>query len=590
MLLYTKPSLILRYKVCVQMNQMVKQIIQFLLLVSVTSLNSFGQNKYPKNYFRSPLDIPLFLSGNFGEIRTNHFHTGLDLKTENREGLKIYAAAEGYVSRIKVSPYGYGKAIYITHPNGYVTVYAHLSSFKGEIDNYVKEAQRLNETFEIELLPKKDLLSVKKGEVIGLSGNTGSSQGPHLHFEVRDEKTENPINPLFFGFDIKDNSKPEISLLAVYLFDQNNNTTMKKFPVKGSNGKYYLPNDQVIPVSDRVGFGIETIDRELAGGNRNGAFSIELKVNEKPVFLSELEFLSFDNNRAINCHIDYIEKKTKGCSIQKCFLKETNKLPIYKEVNNKGYIDLDNDSVQEVKYNVKDFFGNTSSLRFKIKRTPTLSIPPTPKPTNAIFFRCNKPNMLKEDEIVAEFPDEVFYEDIFFSYSKSPAKSYTIAPVYNLHDEMTPLRKAFSLSIKVDTNVHKVVKEKGVIVSFHNDKAVSEATIYKNGFLTAQLKNLGKYSVMLDTLAPELTPINISEGKNLTQANGIKIKVSDNLSGIKEFKAYIDKKWVLMEYDPKQKSLFHLFEDDLKKGKHLFELIVTDHKKNTVFYKAEFIK
>ena len=165
---------------------MLKNLLLPVMVLLGMIASAQTESKYPKNYFRSPLDIPMSLSGNFGEIRPNHFHSGLDLRTNSREGLNIYAVADGYVSRIKVSPYGYGKAIYITHPNGYVSVYGHLSAYSGAIAEYIKKAQYEKESFEVELFPAKDEIKVTKGQVIAFSGNTGGSGGPHLHFEIRD--------------------------------------------------------------------------------------------------------------------------------------------------------------------------------------------------------------------------------------------------------------------------------------------------------------------------------------------------------------------------------------------------------------------
>ena len=166
-------------------------IIPFLFFISV----SMAQNSYPQDYFQSPLEIPLILSGTFAELRSNHFHSGLDIKTQQQSGLKVMAAASGFVSRIKVSHFGYGKALYITHPNGYTTVYAHLQNFNPEIDAYIKHRQYKNESYEIELFPKAGELLVNNGDIVAYSGNTGGSGGPHLHFEIRN-KQEHPMNPM----------------------------------------------------------------------------------------------------------------------------------------------------------------------------------------------------------------------------------------------------------------------------------------------------------------------------------------------------------------------------------------------------------
>jgi len=192
-----------------------KRTLNIFLMLLLVGASSLAQSNIPKDYFGKPLDIPLILSGSFGELRSNHFHSGLDIKTQQRTGLPVYAPADGYVSRIKVGHYGYGKALYIKHPNGYSTVYAHLERYAGKIQDYVKKQQYRKESYEIELFPKADLLPVYKGDLIGYSGNTGSSGGPHLHFEIRDASSR-PMNPMLFGLDVPDTRRPLLNSVMVY--------------------------------------------------------------------------------------------------------------------------------------------------------------------------------------------------------------------------------------------------------------------------------------------------------------------------------------------------------------------------------------
>ena len=253
-------------------------ILIFFLTASTLSV---AQNNYPQDYFRSPLDVPLILSGTFAELRSNHFHSGLDIKTQQRTGLNIYAAAGGFVSRIKVSHYGYGKALYITHPNGYTTVYAHLKKFSKDIEAYVKKHQYDKESYEIELFPNAGDLKIEKDSIVALSGNSGGSGGPHLHFEIRD-KAERPMNPMLFGIDIKDSMNPKISAIYAYPIDENsfiNKSNSKKklrlTPLK--NGDYTVEN---IEAFGNIGFGIETNDRQDLAANKNGVSNIQTFVNE----------------------------------------------------------------------------------------------------------------------------------------------------------------------------------------------------------------------------------------------------------------------------------------------------------------------
>lgn len=247
-----------------------------ITLLLVLSLSSSAQ-EYPQGYFRSPLDIPIFLSGNFGEIRSNHFHAGLDMKTESVEGKNIYAVADGYISRIKIGHGGYGKTLYITHPNGYTSVYAHLQSYEGEIGEYVLKAQYKKESYEIELFPGKNALLITKGDVIALSGNSGGSGGPHLHFELRETDTETPVNPLLFGFDIKDDIKPTIKKIGIYPVpgkgSANGSDNPKLIELSGGNGVYKLGT---LKMSGQIAMGLEVLDKLNGSSNRCGVYSIEL--------------------------------------------------------------------------------------------------------------------------------------------------------------------------------------------------------------------------------------------------------------------------------------------------------------------------
>ena len=309
-----------------------------LLALLLFSASVFGQKNYPKD-FRLPLDIPMQLAGNFGELRPNHFHAGLDFKTNQREGLNVYAVADGYVSRIKISTYGYGKAIYITHPNGYTTVYGHLQKAVGAIEAKIKETQYKESSYEVELFLKPNELSVKKGDVIGLSGNTGGSQGPHLHFEFRDSATEKTINPYFFGYDqsIKDTKKPIVSTLVAYPLDAESIVNKSKRPINlnlslQNDGTYIA--DKVL-ASGKIGFGINAYDLDDVSYNSNGTYKGELLSNGKPIFEYRFDEMVFDEGRYINAFIDYTRYKKTKSRIQKLFMKQPYALSnIYEKVNN----------------------------------------------------------------------------------------------------------------------------------------------------------------------------------------------------------------------------------------------------------------
>jgi hypothetical protein len=309
----------------------------------------WAQEEFPKNYFRSPVDTIIVLAGNFAELRPNHFHGGLDIKTGNKERMPIHAVADGYVSRIKVSSFGYGRVIYITHPNGFVSVYAHNSSFNDAIGTYVKDRQYLQMRFEIELFPKPGELPVKQGEVISLSGNTGQSSGPHLHFEIRDEKTEKAINPLLFGLPVKDNVKPQLTKIKIYPADENGTVNGSgksvECAVKAGKGGYVLAIADTLVLSGNIYFGLEGYDSETHRAGKNGLYSIELQLNNSRIFYCEMNKIGFDETRCMNTYIDYPAYIKAGKFIHRSYVEQNNKLGIYKDVINKGVVEFNSENI-----------------------------------------------------------------------------------------------------------------------------------------------------------------------------------------------------------------------------------------------------
>src|SRR6056297_590248 len=326
---------------------------------------------FPEDLFIPPVKIPIYLSGTFGELRSNHFHAGIDIKTGGETGKKIYTIQDGYVSRIHISTSGYGKSLYITHPNGYISVYGHLSRYNNKIEKYIKEYQYDNQTHTLKIFPDKSLFPVKKGDIIAYSGNSGYSFGPHLHFEIRKSKDHTPLNALLFNFDVKDNIKPKILGIAVYPANPNSyingKNTKKIIDTKGIRGDYQLKNDDTLRVSGDIGFGIETYDYLNESNNKCGVYSIELKINNSRIYYHEIQEIPFHKMRFINTHIDYETKIKDGRKFQKSFISPNNDLSIYKNVVNNGIIHFSENRVYNIQYIVKDSYQNTSKLDFIVK-------------------------------------------------------------------------------------------------------------------------------------------------------------------------------------------------------------------------------
>lgn len=557
--------------------------------------NSNAQPVGSIDSFQSPVNFPIILSANFGEIRSDHFHSGIDIKTQGAGGKHIYAVEEGYVSRISVSPGGFGKAIYLTHPNGLVTVYGHLNRFTDAIEDYVTENQYRQKVFQINLFPENDRFPVRKGELIGLSGNTGSSLGPHLHFEVRDSKTEYPLNPLLYNLNIRDTIEPVIYNIYLYPLTGKSHvefqTSKKQFPVNSINGDYSLKNKDSIAVGGLIGIGVETNDFLNAARNRCGVFSIEVKVDQVPVFLNEMTEFSFNETRYINSHIDYEEKIRNKKNIHRTFVDPNNQLSIYRILNNRGKLDFTDNNPHEISVIVKDAYKNSSELIFTLVSSwgPGTDI----KEKERVYSRVmpfDISNRYEHNGFRIVIPDHSLYDTLFFTYAKSPGKEGIYSEIHHVHNRFTPVHKNFTMYIKPDTFPEGI--ESKLLVAKLDEEGDFSAIggEYSDGFVKVRTRSFGKFTIIADTIPPEIKPVTQIQDRDLSGKRQIKFRISDDISGIRSFNGFIDNQWVLFQYDPKNESLFYSFDDArLVKGKeHELVLTVIDNRENISVFNASF--
>jgi hypothetical protein len=561
-----------------------KNIILILLFASFTSS---AQNKYPTNYFRSPLDISLHLSGTFGELRNNHFHAGVDIKTKRRTGFPVYATADGYVSRIKVAIWGYGKVIYISHPNGYTSVYAHLSKFGDGIQEYVKNIQYQKESYETgNIYPAENEITVKKGQVIAFTGRTGGFVAPHLHYEIRDTKTEHIINPLLFGLKIKDSIAPRINKLIAYPIGEGSriNRSVKKqsLAIKKDSLNNYRTNR--ISASGSIGFGINVYDLLGKELNKNGVYSIEMKVNGKRHYYHDVETFSFAESKYINLLIDYPYFATYKNRIQKTFREKETKLSIYEDLVKDGFVDVKEGFSYKVEIIAKDFKGNTSSVKIPIIGIKSEAVLTQKKDTTNYKILKNKFQKFTEGGVTVAFPKNTFYKDIFIDFSVN-------GKLATVHKPTIPLNKSFTITFD-STMYKKSEAEKIYIANINNKKYPSyQNTRKKSDKVFTTSKTLGKYTLLIDNQIPKIYNPNFKNNGWVSQLNFLTIKISDIQSGIKSYKAFIDDEWILMEYDVKKKKLSYNFNDKKLVGsKHIFKLVVSDNVGNTNTYNATFYR
>lgn len=557
----------------------------FLVLFAIAPL-LYAQENYPQDVFQSPLEIPLVLAGTFGELRSNHFHAGIDIKTQQREGLRVLSIADGTITRIKVAHWGYGKVLYIAHPNGYTSVYGHLQKFSPEIEAYVKKVQYAKQSYEVELFPDFGELKVSKGETIAFSGNTGGSAGPHLHFEIRSSVTEKPTNPLLYGYEVRDATDPTlVSLYGYPLGDGSQiNQSEEKIQLNYSrqaDGSFLA---EKVTAIGTIGFGINTFDRQDMAANKNGVYAVKQTVNGRVYSEFDFESFSFGETRYINTLIDYAHFYKHRQRIQKCFKEPFNHLGIYKTLYNNGEIEIQEGLSYNVELTISDIAGNTTKLVIPVegKREPLKITKNEGKTDN--FILADKPNNFDLGAAKVYFPANTFYEDFYIRLEKG---TDTVA----IHDNSVAAHRNFTISF--DPSKYTEEERKQLFIAhLDEDYRPSHSKTYKrNGAFTTRTRTLGTYTLVRDSVAPEIRPKNFKAKQWLSNYNYLSMVITDDLSGIDTYSATLNGEWILMEYEPKTNTLTYDFDDErVKATENELKVTVTDNVGNSTTYTTTFFR
>jgi len=552
-----------------------KWLALFVMVLMVLPVNAqfFPGKNYPQQYFGWPVAAASKgIVANFGELRPNHYHMGLDCRTDQKQNLPVLAAADGYIAKVKIEPYGFGRAIYINHPNGFTTLYAHLNNFNPELEKYVTEQQYQLKSWKVFLDIPANLFPVKKGMFIAYSGNTGGSQGPHVHFEIRNTQTDKVLNPSLFAFPLPDNVPPSIQRLAVYdrcvsTYEQ----SPKFYPIKKSKGIYTAP--LIITNTDKISFGITATDKYTGSNNPNGIYESIVYDNETPVIGFQLDNIGYDETRYLNAHIDYKLRSGGGP-----FVEHLSRLPgytnsIYNSSNGDGIISLEDDSVHHIKIAVADAYGNTSVLQFDVKRGPWLAEKIKAQPTNPYLDQKNFApgfiNLFENNNISFYLPENALYDSVRFKYNEiAHSSGYTI---FQLHNTSVPVQTYFPVKIKAVSPL----PDKMVMHRFSNGKDDYAKAEYENGWYKASFREFGNFQLLVDTIAPGISPVGFRDNMNCSKLTSIKFVVLDNTEEIKNFTATIDGNWIRCSND-KGRTFIYVFDEHCPPGEHELRIAAED--------------
>ena len=535
-------------------------ILLFLFLsIAVACVHA---QEYPTDYFAQPMTIAVNMAGDFAEIRSNHFHSGLDLRTDGKEGAKVYAPADGYVSRINISAWGGGKVLYITHPNGYKTVYMHLSAFCGTIGEYVRNYQYANKVYAFDVELPKDSIRVHKGDVVALSGNTGGSAGPHLHYEIRRAEDDQPINPLYFGLKYEDRVAPIIDNIKVYSATEHGyvgkgrrEVTLAERKRKGKS--YVTVKTDTVAVCGRFYTGIYTYDRmEPSARNRNGVESIDLYVDGVLFWHYNVGTFLFSETRAINAIIDYPQFRRTGEYYILTRHLRGNRNSFGHATNGTGYMEFADGGLHRLEYRVSDYKGNTTRRVFFVRGTAAQAATDSAGGDHAKrpISYYKRFTMLENGFRVVINPGTIYENDYIVHRVQRDAAGLTEQHTIGLERHALPPHEPILVAMPIPDKVDSETRDKLVIVCVDGKRCTACPTRIEGTTLCATSRSFGGFAVRLDTVAPTVKAVNFAEGKAFS-GRQLTVKIGDDLSGVEKYECILNGEWALAEHDGKTSSL-----------------------------------
>ncbi|MBQ4548255.1 MAG: M23 family metallopeptidase [Bacteroidales bacterium] len=555
-----------------------------LIITLLFSNYIFSQNEsFPQ--YPNPVKIPISLSATFAELRANAFHAGVDIRTQGVEGHEVFAVADGYVSRIGVSPYGYGKVLYITHNDGFTSVYAHLSKFNKSIAKFVKEKQYEEKSFTQNIILKENQFPIKRGDFLGFTGNSGSSGGPHLHYEIRYSDTQEPVNPLYFGLKVKDTKKPSIKGLAIYPLENsivNNQDSPLYLEIINDNANYIL-EDKIFEVNGDIAFGINVYDQADGSNNKNGPYSIELFANDRLIFSILSDKYSYSETRYINSLIDYPYYINNNERFIRTEIDEFNKLRLYDKRD--GVVSVNQGDTIDLKYVVKDYYNNISVLNFTlvgVEKTDVIQCDYTsPLSYNIIDGKSLDIDL---DGFKVKIPDFAFYRDVTLLTSMVDSIDNVFSNyAYQIGNEEIALHKRISISIKpkdeyIDDTLLYVARlnKEGELIYVGNK--------YNGEYIEANTNVLGIYLIAKDSVSPSITPVNFKSNSSITDNWSLRVEIEDKETGVCKYDMYVNDDWVLADYDAKNNLLVYQIDHHIKQGNNTLKIVVSDMLGNETVY------